>query len=119
MNLLDRVKRVAKEWVKPGHKSGSNSHNVSATISVKQNEWDEVGEWMWENKDHYNGLSVLPYDGGTYIQAPFEDITKKEYEDKMKRLHEIDLSKVIELEDQTDLSSELACAGGVCEITSL
>jgi len=119
MNLLDRVKRVAKEWVKPGHKSGSNSHNVSATISVKQNEWDEVGEWMWKNKDHYNGLSVLPYDGGTYIQAPFEDITKKEYEDKMKRLHEIDLSKVIELEDQTDLSSELACAGGVCEITSL
>ena len=119
LDLLERVKKVAKEWVKPGHKSGSNSHNVSATISVKEHEWDEVGEWMWNNKDHYNGLSVLPYDGGSYVQAPFEDITKKEYDERVKTLHEIDLSKIVELEDETDLSGELACAGGVCEIASL
>ena len=71
---------------------------------------------MWKNRKFYNGLSVLPYDGGTYIQAPFEDSTKEIYEEMMKTLSEIDLSKVVELEDNTDLSGELACAGGTCEI---
>jgi len=71
---------------------------------------------MWENKDFYNGLSVLPYDGGSYIQAPFTDCTEEEYEKLMSTLTDIDLSKVVELEDETDLSGELACAGGACEI---
>jgi len=114
--LLDRVKKVASEWVRPGHRKGSNSHNVSATISLKENEWDKAGEWMWENRKFYNGLSVLPYDGGSYIQPPFEDSTKEIYEAMMKTLTEIDLSKVVELDDNTDLSGELACAGGTCEI---
>ena len=116
-NTLERVKKVATEWVKPGHRKGSNSHNVSATISLKQDEWDLAGEWMWENRNHYNGLSVLPYDGGTYTQAPFEDITKEKYDEMMKSLSDVDLSNVIEIEDNTDLSGELACAGGSCEIT--
>ena len=72
---------------------------------------------MWENRDHYNGLSVLPYNGGTYVQAPFEDITKEQYEKMFLHLNEIDLSKVIEEKDETNLSGELACAGGACEIT--
>ena len=114
--LLERVKKVAIEWVRSGHRKGSNTHNVSATISLKENEWDLAGEWMWRNRKYYNGLSVLPYDGGTYIQAPFEDSTKEIYEEMMKTLTEIDLSKVVELEDNTDLSGELACAGGICEI---
>jgi len=114
--LLERVKKVASEWVRSGHRKGSNSHNVSATISLKEDEWDKAGEWMWENRKHYNGLSVLPYDGGSYIQAPFEDTTKEIYKDMMESLTEIDLSKVVELEDNTDLSGELACAGGTCEI---
>jgi len=117
MDLLERIKKVATEWVKPGHKTGSNSHNVSATVSLKENEWEEAGEWMWENRNHYNGLSVLPYDGGSYVQAPFEDVTKQTYNDMTKTLHNVDLSKVVELEDNTDLSGELACAGGNCEIT--
>ena len=117
MDLLERIKKVATEWVKPGHKTGSNSHNVSATISLKENEWKEAGEWMWENRNHYNGLSVLPYDGGNYVQAPFEDVTKQTYNDMTKTLHNVDLSKVVELEDNTDLSGELACAGGNCEVT--
>jgi ribonucleoside-diphosphate reductase alpha chain len=71
---------------------------------------------MWENKEHFNGLSVLPYDGGTYIQAPFEDITKEKYDQLMQTLHDVDLSKVVELDDNTDLTGELACAGGACEI---
>ena len=115
--LLERVKKIATEWVKSGHRKGSNSHNVSATISLKQEDWELAGEWMWENRKHYNGLSVLPYDGGTYTQAPFEDITEKQYNDMMKTLTEVDLSNVIEIEDNTNLSGELACAGGSCEIT--
>jgi len=118
-DLLDRVKKIATEWVKPGHKSGSNTHNVSATISLKENEWDKAGEWMWKNRDNYNGLSVLPYDGGTYTQAPFEDVTKTKYDEMSKTLQNIDLSKIVESDDNTDLSGELACAGGSCEITSL
>ena len=114
--LLDRIKKVHLEWVKPGHRSGNNTHNVSATVSLKADEWELAGEWMWENRDHYNGLSVLPYDGGTYTQAPFEDITQEKYEEMLESLTNIDLSNVIELDDNTDLSGELACAGGACEI---
>ena len=116
IQLLERVKKVQQEWIKPGHRSGSNAHNVSATISIREHEWPAVGEWMWENKEFYNGLSVLPYDGGTYIQAPFSDCTKEEYEKLMETLHDIDLSKIVEIDDDTDLSGELACAGGACEI---
>jgi len=114
--ILDRVKRVSQEWIKPGHRTGSNSHNVSATISLKEDEWELAGEWMWNNRNFYNGLSVLPYDGGSYIQAPFEDITEERYYEMFEKLHSIDLSKVVETQDNTDLSGELACAGGACEI---
>jgi ribonucleoside-triphosphate reductase len=115
-DLLERVKQVTKEWIKPGHRKGNNTHNVSATISIKNDEWDTVGEWMWENRKFYNGLSVLPYDGHTYVQAPFEDCTKEEYDRLMTTLHEVDLSRVVELEDMTDLAGEAACAGGACEV---
>jgi len=114
--LLDRIKKVHLEWVKPGHRSGNNTHNVSATVSLRDNEWDLAGEWMWENRKHYNGLSVLPYNGGTYTQAPFEDINEETYNTMMESLHSIDLSKVVELDDSTDLKGEAACAGGACEI---
>jgi ribonucleoside-diphosphate reductase alpha chain len=115
--LLNRVKKVATEWVKTGHRKGSNTHNVSATISLKDNEWHSAGEWMWDNREYYNGLSVLPYDGGTYTQAPFEDISKSKYELLLKDLTLVDLTKIIEYKDNTDLAGELACAGGSCEIT--
>ena len=116
-DLLERIKKVATEWVKPGHRKGSNTHNVSATVSLKQDEWDAAGKWMWKNRDYYNGLSVLPYDGGTYTQAPFEDISKVKYDMAMKHLKNVDLTRIVESEDETDLSGELACAGGACEIT--
>ena len=117
MDLLERVKKVAMEWVSPGHRKGSNTHNVSATVSIKDDMWEEVGEWMWKNRAHYNGLSVLPHNGGTYKQAPFEDITEEKYNEMLKTLKAIDLTQVIELDDNTDLSGELACASGNCEIT--
>ena len=115
-DLLERIKKVATEWVKPGHKRGSNTHNVSATVSLKQDEWDKAGDWMWKNRDYYNGLSVLPYDGGTYTQAPFEDINKSKYETMMKSLTDVNLTDIVEVDDETDLAGELACAGGACEI---
>jgi len=115
-DLLERVKKVATEWVRSGHRNGSNTHNVSATISLKEDDWDKAGEWMWDNRKDYNGLSVLPYNGGTYTQAPFEDITEEEYDKMMESLKDVDLSKVVELDDNTNLTGELACAGGTCEI---
>jgi ribonucleoside-diphosphate reductase alpha chain len=118
LQLLKRVKEVSKSWVHPGFQKGQNTHNVSATISVKEAEWADVGEWMWENRASYNGLSVLPYDGGTYTQAPFEDCSKETYEAMLASLTNIDLTKITEEEDNTDLKGELACAGGVCSLIS-
>jgi len=116
LELLERVKWFSANWVKPGHRTGQNTHNISATVSIKEGEWEEVGEWMWENKKFYNGLSVLPYNGGTYIQAPFEDCDETKYNEMMKSLSDLDLSRVVELVDNTDLSGEVACGGGACEI---
>ena len=114
--MLERVKKVAQEWIKPGHRTGQNTHNVSATVSIKEDEWELVGEWMWDNRKFYNGLSVLPYNGGTYTQAPFEDCTKEDFDRLLNTLKDVDLTKVIELQDNTDLRGEAACAGGACEI---
>lgn len=118
LDLLERVKKFYTEWIVEGHQSGYNTHNVSATVSLKDNEWDSVGEWMWKNRDCFNGLSVLPFDGGSYIQAPFEDITEEEFLKLSANLHGIDLTQVFEEDDLTDLSGEAACAGGACEITT-
>ena len=115
-DLLERVKNFSIRWVRAGHKDGLNTHNVSATISVKEDEWEEVANWFWHNRHYYNGLSVLPYDGGTYEQAPFEDCSKQVYEELTNSLTSVDLTKVVEKEDDTNLSGELACAGGLCEI---
>ena len=116
LDLLQRVKRISGEWVKFGHRKGQNTHNVSATISIKEGEWNSVGEWMWENRNVYNGLSVLPHDGGNYVQAPFEDCTEEEYNFLTSTLSEMDLARVVESEDNTDLKGELACSAGMCEV---
>jgi ribonucleoside-diphosphate reductase alpha chain len=117
IDTLERVKNVSINWIKPGHIHGDNTHNVSATISIKNDEWVSVGEWMWNNKEFYNGLSCLPFDGGSYSQAPFQDITKEEYDELVGQLTSIDLSLVTEEDDITDLAGELACSGPMgCEV---
>ena len=116
ISLLERVKWFSQNWVKKGHLKGNNTHNISATVSLKEFEWDNAGEWMWNNREHYNGLSVLPYDGGTYKQAPFEDCTEVEYNRMMESLKDVDLTKIVEVDDNTNLSGEIACAGGACEV---
>jgi len=145
IDTLERVKKFSLEWINAGHVNGDNTHNVSATISIDKSrhyrsplaefdspstiasvpceptplswdEWKAVGAWMWTNREVYNGLSVLPYFGGTYKQAPFEDITKEEYESRIASLKSIDLTKVIELDDTVDFGQVASCAGGACSI---
>ena len=116
MEMLERIKNVYKTWVLGCHADGVNTHNISATVSLKPEEWNEVGVWMWDNKDYYNGISVLPHDGGTYVQAPFETIDEAKFFEMLPLVRNIDLSQVFENQDGTDLIQELACAGGVCEI---
>lgn len=136
IDTLERVKKFSKEWIKPGHINGDNTHNVSATISIDKNrkysfeekkymfsfleniidEWQMVGEWMWENREVYNGLSVLNYDNGSYVQAPFENITKEKYESQVIQLKSLDLTNVTESDDLVDFGSIQACAGGQCSL---
>jgi ribonucleoside-diphosphate reductase alpha chain len=116
LDFLARVKRFSEEWVLSGHISGQNAHNVSATVNIKTGEWDAVAKWMWKNKRFFNGLSVLPHDGGTYVQPPFEDCTEYMYKKLYTKLEDVDLTRIIEEMDNTDQKGELACAGGACEI---
>ena len=116
LELLERVKDIYNRWIVPGHQQGNNTHNVSCTVSVREEEWEEVGKWMWQNREYYNGISVLPFFGGSYKQAPFEDIDKETFEGMFVKLKEVNLSNVVEVIDNTNLTGELACAGVSCEI---
>jgi ribonucleoside-triphosphate reductase len=116
LQLLERVKWFSQNWIRPGHRNGMNSHNISATVSIRENEWPAVGQWLWENREHYNGVSVLPFNDHSYIQSPFEDITEEKYHQLMETLKDVDLSTVIEFDDNTEHSQEAACAGGKCDI---
>lgn len=117
-SLLERVKNVSSKWVKTGHIDGINQHNVSCTISVKDDEWSGLTDWMWTNRDFYNGISVLPYFGAeAYPQLPFEDITEAQYLALLPHLEKIDIARVFEIDGaEINLAGELACAGGACEI---
>jgi ribonucleoside-diphosphate reductase alpha chain len=141
LDTLERVKKFATKWIVPGHLNGDNTHNVSATISIDSSkkytsidmsdgkgsqitlseegwldEWEAVGLWMWDNREVYNGLSVLPFFGGTYKQAPFEDITEEEYNTRIASVQEIDLKNVVEIDDNVDFGQVSACSGSQCEI---
>lgn len=117
LSLLERTKEYNLNWVRIGHRKGPNYHNVSATISIKDTEWEEVGHWMWKNKNTYHGLSILPFSDHTYKQAPFETCSELEYETLIKNINDLDLTKVVEFEDNVKLGDNLACSGPLgCEI---
>lgn len=99
-------------------KENFTEHNPSVTISVGEDEWISVANWLYENWDIIGGLSFLPRSNHVYRLAPYEEITKEKYEEMMKKFPEIDFSKIVsyEREDQTQGSKELACVAGVCEI---
>ncbi|MHB8710031.1 MAG: ATP cone domain-containing protein [Minisyncoccota bacterium] len=99
-------------------KTKYTEHNPSVTISVGDGEWLAVGNWVYENWDIVGGLSFLPRSNHVYRLAPYEAITKEEYEARMANFPKVDYSKLIayERQDETEMKRELACAGGTCEI---
>lgn len=115
-DLLGRVLTYNTSWVHKGWNHGVNHNNVSATLSVRPEEWDELGRILFKERRNYNGISVLPYDGGTYEQAPFEEISEEKFNELVRHIHAIDLGAITEGEDNTHLAGEAACAGGACEI---
>jgi ribonucleoside-diphosphate reductase alpha chain len=99
-------------------KTHYTEHNPSVTISVGEDEWVKVGNWVYENWDIVGGLSFLPRSEHIYQLAPYEDIDEATYNKMIKRVEGIDFSKILAYEatDETDVKKELACAGGACEI---
>lgn len=116
IHLLERIKKFNVEWVREGHRHGANANNVSATVSIRETDWERVGNWMWDNRDYYHGLSVLPFDSGSYCQAPFEDIPEEMFYKLVGTLTDIDLSRVTESMDTTRLEAEAACMSDACSI---
>ena len=97
-------------------------HKPSATIYVKEDEWLDVGAWIYRNFDKVSGLSFLPNSEHIYQQAPYQDLTKSEYEEWVKKMPtNVDWSKLsdYELTDHTTGTQELACSAGVCEIVDI
>ncbi|MDO8579752.1 MAG: ATP cone domain-containing protein [bacterium] len=93
-------------------------HNPSVTVSVGEDEWIEVGNWVYKNWDIVGGLSFLPRENHVYELAPYETISKEKYTELARRLEHIDYSKIITYEktDELDVKKEMACIGGVCAI---
>lgn len=113
MNAIDQL-----EWYKKLQKNWCE-HNASMTVYVKDEEWFDVGNWVYKNWDIINGVSFLPFDGGKYKNAPYEEITKEKYEELVEKQKKIDYSKLheYEQEDNTEGSRSYACTGDKCEIT--
>jgi ribonucleoside-diphosphate reductase alpha chain len=115
-SLLDRTLSYRKNWVEEGYRYGDNHHNVSVTISVKEEEWDQLKLEMWNHRDSYSGISLLPFNGGTYLQAPFEDCTEDKFIEMSKLIKEVDLRQIKEERDTNNRIETISCAGGACEI---
>jgi ribonucleoside-diphosphate reductase alpha chain len=92
-------------------------HKPSVTISVKEDEWMDVGAWVFRNFDEISGVSFLPWAGGTYRQAPYEECTKEQYEEMLSKMpKEIKWDDLVEVDDNVEGAQTLACVAGHCEI---
>lgn len=117
IELLERAKHVNTNWIRPSHRTGANYHNVSLTCSYKPEHENEVLRWMIDNREFYNGISLLPHNDSAYKQTPFEAVdeqTYSKYQDLIGSFT-IDFSKIVEVEPDSPLMT-LSCAGGACEI---
>lgn len=112
IEMCNRYLHIMRTWC------GERGHNQSATIYVREHEWEEVGKWVYENFDLITGLSFLPFDGGKYKLAPYEEINKEQYEAAMARMPVVDFSllTIYEREDRGQGATELACSSGSCEL---
>ena len=110
------MRQFHTHWIRPGHRAGANTNNVSTTVSVQESEWDDVGRWMWTHRNSYNGLAVLPFQDHSFKQAPFEACDEATYARMAAKVFDLDLSRVREASDDTDFGQTVACAGGACEV---
>jgi ribonucleoside-diphosphate reductase alpha chain len=112
LQQLNRYLHIMRTWC------SEKGHNQSVTIYVRDHEWDEVGEWVYTHFDEITGLSFLPYDGGTYKLAPYEEVIEAQYHHLMATFPAIDYSKLAlyEREDMGDGAKEYACVGGACDL---
>lgn len=112
LDQLDRYLKIMRSWC------GDKGHNQSATIYVREGEWAEVGEWLWEHFDEVTGLSFLPFDGGNYTLAPYEELTEEEYLKSASEMPEINFKALSRYEqrDEGEGAQEPACMGGACLI---
>jgi ribonucleoside-diphosphate reductase alpha chain len=125
IQFLEMVKSTQQNWVLPGtgdaKHSPSLNHNVSNTVTVRPDEWDRVADYLWENRDYFTGVSLLASTGDKdFAFAPNEEVTTPADEVRWNTLIElykpVDYTSIVEESDETNLSGEIACAGGVCEI---
>lgn len=117
VGLFERIQFYHKNWIKPGHRSGVNTHNVSCTISMKPEDWKELKEKLWTHKNDYAAVSLLPFSDSTYKQMPFEECDKATYDKYVEKVKNIDLNEIREDRDNTKMEAQLACmSGGSCEI---
>lgn len=124
--FLDMVKSTQQNWVVPGTNPDVNispglTHNVSNTVTVRPNEWDKVADYLWENRDSFTGVSLLSHSGDKdFAFAPNEAIMTLADESRWNAIisgyKQLDYTTIVEFEDNTDLSGELACVGGACSI---
>lgn len=112
MKSLDHWKMIQDHWTE---------HKPSITVNVKDDEWLDVGAWVYRHFDELSGISFLPYSDHIYKQAPYQECTKEEYEELAKQIPDVDWSELViyEQEDATAGAGELACAAGVCEVVDL
>lgn len=112
VEMCNRYLHVVRTWC------GERGHNQSATIYVREHEWEEVGHWLFEHFDEVTGLSFLPADGGKYKLAPYQEITKEEFESAQAEMPRVDfnLLSAYEQEDRGRGATELACTSGTCEL---
>jgi ribonucleoside-triphosphate reductase len=116
IGLFNRAVMFNRNWVMAGYRGGANHHNVSCTISVRDEEWDGLCDVMWEHRDSYTGISLLPFEDANYQQMPFEACTEAKFHEMNGLVKSIDLRNVLEFEDNTERTEQLACVGGVCSL---
>lgn len=117
IEFLEQVRSTQQHWVQPGTTRGNLTHNVSNTVSVKPEEWDQVADYLWSNRWDFTGVSFIPDDGDTiYDFAPFEAVKSEQQEHRWNELaamyKTVDYSVI---NDAGDMAGESACAGGACE----
>lgn len=119
IELMERSKHIHDYWIKNTHRQGPNTHNVSLTVSYKSEEEDGIKKWMLANRDSYAGMALLPFDGGSYTQAPFESVPDDVFASYQKKFDEmsIDLAAINWNGHVDSRMGESACAAGGCEIT--